>query len=365
MLGLFKEEIQMSREFALTRARDLLVSYLNKGLVPQWENFLRELPTLENAEDLEEVKANFLMLTEWIFLEEYLKIDGTEFFFHSPNSCQAVLRNGKKSSFKISLSSADWQLWLEILSIKFNQNWNVQQPFASFYAELFGKKYRITLIHWSTSPEKVSKVVLRSIAILPHGLDCFGETECLKSLVSEKKNILVAGSTGSGKTSLLSSLLTVIPPDEHLVILEDTYEILSLHPHQTRFLSGSNDENSLKSYLSYSLRISPDRIILGEMRSHEVIPFLMAMNTGHKGLMGTIHASTGVDAIHRLALLFSLYSGEANLRFERIVELICRNLEYVVFMENKRIKEVIKILGSENGVPFFEFITKKEINFFT
>ena len=106
--------------------------------------------------------------------------------------------------------------------------------------------------------------------------------------------------------------------------------------------------------MSYSLRLSPDRILLGEMRSHEVVPFLMAMNTGHRGLMGTIHSSSAADALHRAALLFSLYGGEAQLNFDKVMELLCRNLEYVVFMENKKVKEVIKILGSDKGTPFFE-----------
>ena len=61
-------------------------------------------------------------------------------------------------------------------------------------------------------------------------------------------------------------------------------------------------------------------------------------------------------ALHRVALLFSLYAGEANLSFEKVMELICRNMEYVVFMENKKVKEVIKILGSDKGVAFFETI---------
>lgn len=191
---------------------------------------------------------------------------------------------------------------------------------------------------------------------MAHPLESFGETEKLKEMVFNKSNLLIAGSTGSGKTSLLTTLLENVNKDEHLVILEDTYEILNSHPHQTRFLAGETNETSLKAYLSYTLRLSPDRIILGEMRSHEVIPFLMAMNTGHTGLMGTIHASSAVDALNRVALLFSLYSGEANLNFEKIMELICRNLQYVVFMEHKKVKEVIKILGSEKGIPFYENI---------
>ena len=92
------------------------------------------------------------------------------------------------------------------------------------------------------------------------------------------------------------------------------------------------------------------------MRSHEVVSFLLAMNTGHRGLMGTIHASSAVDCLYRIALLFTLYAGEHGLNYERVMELVCRNLEYVVFMEDKKVKEVIKILGADKGTPFFETI---------
>lgn len=357
MLSLFQnQESPVAKEFALSRARELFIAWLNKGIIPSWEDFFQELPVLEAAEDLEAIKENFLKLTKWTFLEDILSQEATEFFFHAPEKSQRLNFKGEKISFEVPLTKDDWQLWLEILSIHFKQNWNVQQPFASFYGTLYGKDFRLSLIHGSTSPSGCSKLVLRSLAQRPHNLTSFGETDIVQEMVKEKKNIIIAGSTGSGKTSLLTSLLSLIKEDEHLVVLEDTYEILSPHPHQTRFLAGGSAETSLKAYLSYSLRLSPDRIILGEMRSHEVVPFLMAMNTGHKGLMGTLHASSAVDALNRVALLFSLYAGEANLSFEKVMELICRNMEYVVFMENKKVKEVIKILGCDKGVPFFETI---------
>lgn len=357
MLGLFKEhEKPLDRDFALLRARELLVSNLNKGIIPSWEDYFQELPTLSEGDDLEIIKESFLKLTTWTFLEEILAIEATEFFFHSPENSQYLEMSGKKKSFQLPLDLAEWQLWLEILSISFKQNWNVQQPFASFHGNLYGKHFRLSLIHGSTSPKGISKLVLRSLSPRPHDLNSFGEVGLLKSLIQEKKNILIAGSTGSGKTSLMTCLLNLIDENEHVVVLEDTYEILCSHPHQTRFLSGTSPDTSLKSYLSYCLRLSPDRIILGEMRSHEVIPFLMAMNTGHKGLMGTIHSSSAVDALERVALLFSLYSSEATLNYEKVMELNCRNIEYVVFMENKKIKEIIKVLGSDKGTAFFETI---------
>ena len=364
MLGLFQiEEAPLTPELAIPRARELLVSSLNKGIIPTWESYFKELPVLTELEYLETIKKSFMKLTTWSFLESILQKNATEFFFHSPSESQAMIYDGSKEKVEVPLSVEDWQLWLEILSIHFKQNWNVEQPFVSFYGTLFEKNFRMTLIHHSTSPHGVSKLVLRNLSPRPHALESFGDTKDLKTLVKEKKNMLIAGSTGSGKTSLMTSLMELIDPEEHLVVLEDTYEILCPHPHQTRFLSGKTTETSLKAYLSYSLRISPDRIILGEMRSHEVVPFLMAMNTGHKGLMGTIHASSAVDSLHRVALLFSLYSGEANLSFEKVMELICRNLEYVVFMEKKKVKEVIKILGCDKGVPFYEHVKEGSAEF--
>lgn len=361
MLSLFKEtETPLIREEALARARTLLVSSLNKGHVPCWDQFFQELPVLDDAEVLEAIKENFLKLTKWKFLETTLAQEGTEFFFHAPDSSQRLSLSGDKKEITIDLHVDDWQLWLEIISIKFKQNWNVQNPFCSFYGELFGKTYRFSMIHGSTSPGGPSKLILRRLMQGALPISKFGETEVLIQGVKQKKTMLIAGSTGSGKTSLLTSLLDFVEKDEHLVVLEDTYEILSGHPHQTRFLSGDSAQTSLKSYLSYSLRLSPDRIILGEMRSHEVVPFLMAMNTGHRGLMGTIHASSAHDALHRVALLFSLYAGEANLAFEKVMELICRNLDYVVFMENKKVKEVIKVLGSDKGAPFFESLLRDD-----
>lgn len=359
MLSLFKDtEAPLDRSAALENARRLLVLSLNKGLIPDWDSFFQELPVMGAAEDLEEIKENFQKLTEWPFLSDILNLEATEYFFHSVDHSQRLNYAGEKVGIEIPLHADDWQLWLEILSIRFKQNWNVQNPFASFHGELFGKNYRLSLIHGSTSPHGLSKLMIRSLAKKSYALSSFGESQCLENLVKDKKNMLIAGSTGSGKTSLLTTLIDLVPPSEHLVVLEDTYEILSSHPHQTRLLAGHTPETSLKAYLSYALRLSPDRIVLGEMRSHEVVPFLMAMNTGHSGLMGTLHASSAHDALHRIALLFSLYSGEASLNFEKVMELLCRNLEYVVFMENKKVKEVIKVLGSDKGVAFYENVTQ-------
>jgi type IV secretory pathway ATPase VirB11/archaellum biosynthesis ATPase len=357
MLSLFKEQDSiLSSVNGKSVARERLTSFLNKGLIPEWEDFFQVLPIFDDKSDIEDLKEYFLKLTKWTFLDEILHQGGSEFFFHGPDHIQRVSLEGSKKNHQISISEDDWQLWLEIISVRFKQNWNVQKPFVSFYGTICGQQFRLSLIHSSTSPTGISKLVLRSLPSLPYPLESFGETQSIQKMVKEKRNVLIAGSTGSGKTSFLGSLMTLVNNEEHIVILEDTYEIPYGNAHQTRFLAGCTPETSLKAYLSYSLRLSPDRIFLGEMRSHEVIPFLMAMNTGHRGLMGTIHSSSAIDAIYRLALLFSIYSGETQISFDKVMELITRNMEYVIFMREKKVLEVIKILGSDKGTPFFETV---------
>ena len=100
--------------------------------------------------------------------------------------------------------------------------------------------------------------------------------------------------------------------------------------------------------------MSPDRLIVGEMRSTEVVPFLLAMNTGHKGLMSTIHASSAVDALSRISLLFSLFSESNDISFALVTKLVCKNVDYVIHMEHKKIVEICKVIGSDAETPFYE-----------
>ena len=113
---------------------------------------------------------------------------------------------------------------------------------------------------------------------------------------------------------------------------------------------------TLKDYCAYAMRMRPDRILLGEMRSSEIVPFILSMNTGHRGLISTIHANSAKDCISRMCLLFSLYSNISKLNFSTITSLICQNVEYVIHMENKKIKEIIKIFGADNLNPIYDYI---------
>jgi type IV secretory pathway ATPase VirB11/archaellum biosynthesis ATPase len=279
-----------------------------------------------------------------------------EIYIHSPT--QIVYKVGNyKLDFDTDITSDDLQRSYEILALKNNQSWNFKNPFISFNSELNGHKVRVSLAHFSTSPEKNSKIFIRLLNKIPYELSSYvGETELelINSFIQNKKNVIVAGATGSGKTTFLNSLLKEVPEDEHIVILEDTYELVSPSSKTTRMISETNDiAKSLNAYLSYVLRMSPDRIILGEIRSKEVESIILALNTGHNGLLSTVHANSAKDALSRLALLFKIYSNK-DLSYELILKLICSNIDYVIYIENKKVKEVIEVFGSEKDNIYFD-----------
>lgn len=133
----------------------------------------------------------------------------------------------------------------------------------------------------------------------------------LRSVVASRLNFLISGATGTGKTTLLSSLLSLCPPHERLVLIEDAAELVPRHPHviglQARRTNieraGSVD---LADLLRQAMRMRPDRLIVGECRGAEVRELLAAMNTGHDGAGGTIHASAASTVPARLAALGAL-----------------------------------------------------------
>lgn len=122
------------------------------------------------------------------------------------------------------------------------------------------------------------------------------------------KNTLVSGGTGSGKTTLLGLLCNRIPKGQRIIVIEDASELTIEYEHVVRFETRMPDEHgkhevSMKDLLKSSLRLRPDRIIVGEVRGSEAFDLVQAMNTGHNGSMGTIHANSPADALVRLESL--------------------------------------------------------------
>jgi pilus assembly protein CpaF len=133
----------------------------------------------------------------------------------------------------------------------------------------------------------------------------------LTAILRARLTFLVAGGTGSGKTTLLSALLAAVPADERLVTVEDAEELRPPHPHLVRLVARqANVEGagtiSLRDLVRQALRMRPDRIVVGEVRGGEVVDLLAALNTGHDGGAGTVHANSAGDVPARLEALAAL-----------------------------------------------------------
>ena len=140
-----------------------------------------------------------------------------------------------------------------------------------------------------------------------------GMMDLLKGVVTAKLNLIVSGGTGSGKTTMLNALSAYISPIERVVTIEDAAELQLKQPHVVRLETrppNLEGEGAIRQreLLVNSLRMRPDRIVIGECRGEEALDMLQAMNTGHDGSMTTVHANTPRDVITRLEVMVSLAS---------------------------------------------------------
>lgn len=186
-----------------------------------------------------------------------------------------------------------------------------------------------------------------------HDLHWLGQyDELLKMAVGQRRNILISGGTSSGKTTFLNALLREIPAEERLILIEDTPELQLRHENAVGLIAvrGEQGESQVSTddLLVASLRMRPDRIILGEIRGIEALTFLRAVNTGHPGSMTTIHADSPERAIEQLALLV-LQRG-TQLRRRDVIDYVTSIVDVFVQLERgpsgRRVSEVrLRTLG--------------------
>jgi type IV secretion system protein VirB11 len=183
---------------------------------------------------------------------------------------------------------------------------------------------------------RAGEVTLTSDAPLRQ-LDPESAPNYLAEAVRERRNILIAGGTSSGKTTFLNALLKEIPPGERLILIEDTPELELTHANSVGLLAArselSETDLTAEDLLIAALRMRPDRIILGELRGREAFTFLRSVNTGHPGSMTTIHADSPARATEQLALLV-LQSG-AQLRWEDVLHYVRASIDVYVQLERE------------------------------
>lgn len=166
--------------------------------------------------------------------------------------------------------------------------------------------------------------------------------EFLRACVAYRRNIVIAGKTGSGKTTFARSLIELVDSDERLITIEDTHELqLPNHPNRVHMLYGSADGRvSATECLASCMRMSPDRIFLAELRGSESWEYLQALNTGHPGSVTTTHANSATGAFSRIAMLIKQTEAGQRMDLDTILAYLYQTLHVVLYFADFQLKEL-------------------------
>ena len=179
----------------------------------------------------------------------------------------------------------------------------------------------------------------------------------LETCVKSKLNIIVCGGTGSGKTTVLNILSSFISHDERIITIEDAAElrlkqnhVISLETRQTNY--DAKGLVTIRDLVRNSLRMRPDRIIVGEVRGAEAFDMLQAMNTGHEGSLTTLHANSPLDAMNRLETMVLM--GERNIPIRAIRDYIASAIDIIVHIDRltdgrRKITSINEVVGLQDG----------------
>lgn len=223
----------------------------------------------------------------------------------------------------------------------------------------------VTIRKFSNQPMTMEK-------LLEYGSITPEVAQFLQKLVKARYNIFIAGGTGSGKTTFLNALSSYIPHDERIITIEDSAElqitqipnIVRLETRNATASSGESKKIDIQSLIRSSLRMRPDRIIVGEVRGAEALDMLQAMNTGHDGSLSTGHANSAEDMLSRLETM--VLQGEAALPLKAIRQQISSAVDIMIHLSRLRdhsrktmmVSEILPHLDENGDIrlnPLFEF----------
>ncbi|WP_217923864.1 CpaF family protein [Miltoncostaea oceani] len=187
----------------------------------------------------------------------------------------------------------------------------------------------------------------------------------LRAAVRARRNVLVTGGTGSGKTTTLAALAAFVPPGERIVTIEDAAELRIALPHVVRLesrppsLEGAGAV-SIRALVRNALRMRPDRIVVGEVRGGEALDMLSAMTTGHEGSLSTLHASSPGDAVRRLQTLALM--GDLDLPYRAVADQVASAVDLIVHQARRpdgarRVVEVAAVGPGPDGPVLTPLVT--------
>lgn len=298
--------------------------------------------------------------------EEFLGFGPLEELLADENISEILLQKdspiGYEKEGRLSISNEvfyaqnSFERIFQLLLEKANMELSVEHPFGQ-------GRWGSFRIHASIPPVcRKPSLTLRRLGHLQHCLSDFlengtlNERQChlLKKLIQERRNISFIGPTGCGKTSLLNACLQEIESQQRIIILEDTDELNSPNPMSLKLLTRTNSKTEnqdidLGDLVCQSLRMRPDRLVMGEIRGAEAKDLLMALSTGHAGSFFTLHADNEKQAMIRLEMLVQL--GAPQWSLDAIRKLISLSLDYLVILERnpkRQIQGIHRLCGIES-----------------
>lgn len=293
-------------------------------------------------------------------LDKYLRLNANELIIN--NAGELYIDYGQRWEYvqDSMLSASFLESFLIQLATKRGQRFNEKHPSLSCELPPPYDRYRLQAQHKSVLFHSNVCICIRIPSKQRFRLEQFVLSDrvkeqwdyaAIKSLIPQKKNVLISGGTGTGKTSFLNALMSEIPEDERIVSIEDSQELL-IHNRNKTQLAIPKEANEIYSYtqaINNAMRLRPDRLLLGEIDIRNTLAFLRLNNTGHEGNLSTLHANNSEDAINALITnaMFGGMSDRAALR-----TYIRTAIDYIVQIKREKNERIIsEILVVKDHIP--------------
>jgi pilus assembly protein CpaF len=310
--------------------------------------------------------------TIWNLLEDLKKKNGiTEVLINGPKNV-FIEKGGQFIQINANLPMEDIKLFIKEVADLNQKRCDKDNPILDGVLPDGSRINIISEPFVSGCPAISIRKYLKFISSFDSSPDIFGLSpklvEFLQAIIKSRLNVVVSGGTGVGKTTFLNLLLNEINKTERVIAIEDTPELTINLPNVVRLESGAKELQS-KSALSTrdlvknTLRMRPDRIIIGEIRGGEVFDLLQAMNTGHDGSMTSVHASSAGECLSRMETLFVLAGFDIPLPIVR--KQISSAVQFIIQLGrdkegNRVVSEIIELCGMEGTTMLTQPIITRE-----
>jgi pilus assembly protein CpaF len=280
-------------------------------------------------------------------IKHLLEADTVSEIMVNPDSSVWIEENGQIQSLPgIRFDDGALQTGLEVIANRFGKKLDADSPILNL--RLPDGSRMAAMIPPVVNPRPlmtIRRFTARNFTLadlIQTGMLTGEQASVLNAAVRDGKNILIAGATSTGKTTMANVLADAIPDHERILVIEDTAELHIRKPHVVSAESQTDTHRSqitFEDLLKAILRHRPDRIIVGEVRGPEARTLLDAMNTGHRGTLATIHASSAEEAIHRVATL--VMRGSNGMSIDTIKEDVRRGIDLIVYIHREQGKRRI------------------------